>query len=76
MGKGFGWLRRTLYFVSGALGIYWVYSLVTNWSIFVASMGLGVILQILGIIFVLNWLPVAFTGDGNKDLLWLIGLEK
>ena len=74
MGKG--WLRRVIYGVVGLTAVYTLFWMFFKWAIFM-SMPMGAIFSYVVLtIGGLNWLPVAFTGDGNKDLLHLVGLRK
>lgn len=77
MGKGFSGFRRSIYLLAGVSGIYAFYWMFANWLFFWHSMGwftnvTYIILAIAGT----NWLPVAFTNDGDRDLLHFIGLKK
>lgn len=76
MGKGFGWLRRSIYLVVGATGFFALGWLITHWSVF-SNMGfIGIFSFIVLMIGGINWTPVVYTNDGNKDLLHLVGLRK
>lgn len=69
-------VRRIIFGLVGVVGLYAAYYLVTHFAQLGVMGFIGGASYIIATIGSLNWLPVAFTGDGNKDLLSMIGLKK
>ena len=64
---------RVVYALAGIDGLILLGDAIFGWNLMVSPVGKWV-LGIVGIVALINWLPVAITGKRNKDLFGLIGL--
>jgi len=67
-------IKRAITGLIGLAGLYGAYWIFAMWSTFKSMGTFGMLVYALLVIGGLNWFVASIQGDGNKDLLNMVGL--